>query len=324
MENNKSVKKIITSILIGVMCLGGAIATILALTLKTNTNSFNSDYPVSSNATTIGEIWDSTNKKFAKDNAVALLEALSSDGSGKIDTITSDITNSSNSVITASEIRSSNSSKSLVITFGGLQWIVTYLGIDSNGNPYATLYRADADSATSWFAGNTSSGGYDSGGNTSTPSNMYSRSYIRAVTLNAGSTYYDYGSYYGSNRSVTITATQSTSNTYALFTMSTYGITQHLIQPKYIPYQVNSQGNTYQGTGYVLNNESLSTGGSYSGMNYATNSGTSAVYAEWGNDYVWLPSLSETGYFDSYTGIWQLSVAERSNSTTNYAWVRSA
>ena len=322
MEVSKSVKKIIVSILIGVMCLWGAIATILALTLKTNTDSFNSDYPVSSNATTIGEIWDSTNKKFAKDNAIALLEALSSDGSGKIDKITSDITSSSNSVITASEIRSSNNSKSLVITFGGLQWIVTYLGIDSNNNPYATLYRADADSGTFWFAGNTSSGGYDSGSNKSTPSNMYSRSYIRAVTLNAGSTYYNYGGIYG-NTSNTLTATQSTSNTYALFTMPTYGVIQHLIQPKYIPYQVNSQGTSYQNTSYVLNNESLSTGGSYSGWNYATNSGTSAVYAEWGNDYVWLPSLSETGYNDSYAGIWQLSVAERSNST-HYAWVRSA
>ncbi len=91
MENSKSVKKIITSILIGVMCLGGAIATIFALTLKTNTDSYTTSTLTTSNAVFVGEIWDSTNKKFAKDNAVALLETISSDGSGKIEKIESDL-----------------------------------------------------------------------------------------------------------------------------------------------------------------------------------------------------------------------------------------
>ncbi len=268
------------------------------------------------------DLWDYNNKSFDSKYSKLFMQSLTSDGSGKLDKIKTDITNSGGS-ITATELYNRNNS-STYVKLGGFKWLVTYLGIDSNGNPYATLYRADSDRATSYFAGDESASGYDNGSNKTTPSNLYSRSYIRAVTLNAGGTYYDYGGYSYSNSSATKTATQSTSNTYALFTMSTYGITQHLIQPKYITYQVNSQGTSYTGLSYVLNNESLSTGSSYSGWNYATNSGTSTVYADWGNDYVWLPSLSETGYDTSYTGIWQLSVAERSNSTNKNVWVRSA
>ena len=268
------------------------------------------------------DLWDSTNKTLIKDNTKSVLQDLSSDGSGDLDQIITDITNSGGS-ITASELYTRNNSNSTYIVLGGITWLVTYLSIDSNGNPYATLYQADTN-LTSWFAGNTSAGGYDGGSNTSTPSNLYSRSYIRVVTLNAGGTYYNYG---GASTNIdsssVITTSQSESNPYALFTMSTYGLTQHLIQPKNIPYQVNSQGTSYTGLSYALNNESLSTGGSYSGMNYSTNSATSSVYSEWGNDYVWLPSLSETGYNDSYKGIWQLSITERSNSTNNVAWVRS-
>ena len=268
------------------------------------------------------DLWDYDNQSFDSKYSKPFMQSLTSDGSGKLDQIVADISNSGGE-ITASELYNRNNS-STYVTLGGIHWLVTYLGIDSNGNPYATLYRADADSTTSWFAGDESASGIDGGSNNSTPSNMYSRSYIRAVTLNAGGTYYDYGGY-SSNSSATKTATQSTNNPYTLFTMSTYGLTQHLIQPKYIPYQVNSQGTSYHDIGYVLNNESLSTGGSYSGRNYATNSGTSTVYAEWGNDYVWLPSLSETGYNTSYTGIWQLSVAERYDSINNEAaWLRSA
>ena len=186
----------------------------------------------------------------------------------------------------------------------------------------ATLYQADHSSTTSWFAGDESASGYDSARNTSTPSNMYSRSYIRAVTLNAGGTYYDYGGYSYSDSSATKTATQSSTHEYALFTMSSFGLTQHLVQPKYISYQVNAQDKSLIGFDYSLNNDSLSTGTDYSGWNYATNSGTSAVYAEWGNDYLWLPSIVETGHYGT-NGIWQINQNERSASYA-YAWVRSA
>ena len=56
-------------------------------------------------------------------------------------------------------------------------------------------------------------------------------------------------------------------------------------------------------------------------------------YNDWANDYVWLPSLTETGYYDKnsdgtkgtvYTGIWATSDQQRSNSATEtYTWLRS-
>ena len=323
MEKLKLSKKLITIILIGLFCLSAMLATLICL-IKPNTNSFTTSTLNSNNATIIGELWDSTNKTFSKTNANTLLQLLSSDGSNNIKKISNYITSLGATVRSASEIRSKNNSKSIIVTLGGIQWIIVYLSIDSNNNPVATLYQADASSTTSYFAGNENSSGYDNGSNKTTPSNMYSRSYIRAVTLNAGSAYYDYGGYSGSNSSATKTATQSKSNPYALFTMSAYGLTQHLVQPKNIPYQVNSQGTSYSGASYIHNNESLTSGTNYSGWDYATNSATADAYAEWGNDYIWLPSISETGKSDSLTGIWQLSSNERSHSSSSYAWVRSS
>ena len=328
MEVSKSVKKIIVSILIGVMCLWGAIATILALTLKTNTDSYTSSTLTTSNAVFVGEIWDSTNKKFSKDNAAALLATISSDGSGKIEKIESDL--GSDNVKTASEIFTQKSSKSIVVTLGGIKWIVTYLSKDKSGNVVATLYQADSSTTTSTF-GNGSYYGTNSP-TSGVPTNMYGTSYIRAVTLNNGGYYINITSNNYNPSSVGLKATQSSAHEYALFTVPSLGLTQHLVQPLNVSWQESGQTATsILGFSYNLSNESWSdsvadTGFYNSSYNYAGNyysnvDGGQSGNGDWKYDYLWLPSLSETGYSGT-NGIWKINENERSSNSNT--WVRSA
>ena len=49
--------------------------------------------------------------------------------------------------------------------------------------------------------------------------------------------------------------------------------------------------------------------GNYSGYDYSS----FEFYSDWGSDYLWLPSLTEMGYSDTYVGLWALNTEERKN-----------
>ena len=53
-------------------------------------------------------------------------------------------------------------------------------------------------------------------------------------------------------------------------------------------------------------------------MDYSKKNG----YATWKDDYIWLPSLTETGYNESIVGLWNLSNNQRSSAGNS--WLRSA
>ena len=47
--------------------------------------------------------------------------------------------------VTAGQIRERNNNKDVLVTFGGLEWTVTYLTRDKNGNVIATLWLSNSD-----------------------------------------------------------------------------------------------------------------------------------------------------------------------------------
>ncbi len=248
-----------------------------------------------------------------------LLKYISSDGS---------INRVNTTQQTAADIRGytyngKTNSQAVVVTIGDYQWQVVYLTRTNNtsGDRIATLLMVDNGGTASF-----SHGGYDRGNNWTGayPSNMYGASYLRAVTLNNGGTYANITVTY-SNSYSTATATQSSSHKYALYTVASQGLTNYLVQPKNVWYQTRAQlTGSANPEGYTLNNESLSTTIStgWNNNNASTYSYQSkANYTQWRNDYLWCPSLSETGTSNSKLGIWELSTTERSASTD--WWSRS-
>ena len=169
-------------------------------------------------------------------------------------------------------------------------------------------------------------------------SSLYGASYIRAVTLNNGGLYsYVDGSGGGnySNTPSTTTATKSSTSVFTPFTNS--DMTDILATPSEVAYQKLGQKVTEQvGWDYDLPNENWGvitnqsivenkvTATDENGKTYYFYGHTSGTldnktmnyyghtyYDAWKNDYLWLPSMSETGY-TGQQGIWGLNVAERS------------
>ena len=310
----KLAKNIFFSVICSLLLLGGVLGVVFGIIQRPDTSAFNSSYTESANAVVVSEIWNGST--FDKTNTQTLLNMLCNSSSGSISTLSSNI---GSGTINATTLRGysnagNTSGKSIVVTLGGFKWIVTYLFKDSSGNTCATLWMADANGMGTY--GNSGSySGISSQWTSGYPTSMYGTSYVAVATLNNG------GSYANITSNSTITSTSyyscSSSHQYAAFTHSSGGIRPYIVQPNKVPYQRTSQGTNY---GYVLMNESLATNltGYYSSYSYQGLSG----YTNWGDDYLWLPSMSETGYSGSSAGIWQTSQAERANSTS-YSWSRS-
>ena len=271
-------------------------------------------------------------------NQVALQALVQKLGASSVDGLKSGLTASGKSVTQAS------SSNEIVVYFGGIKWIVAYLSLADNtnsaqsapngsnkpnsGDVILTLWQAYGDETAQYqtFSDNT---------NGNFPANMYGSSKIRAVTLNNGGSYAT--SYNAS--SMTGTATQSNTNRYAKFTMANYigskdtntsgatwnsNIRSYLVAPKFINWQQTQNATSLIGFGSDANNEGLTNGGTGSAGSYTGKTG----YANWGDDLIWLPSLSETGRSDTYPGMWKTTTAQRQNGTSvqssGRSWLRSA
>ena len=89
-------------------------------------------------------------------------------------------------------------------------------------------------------------------------------------------------------------------------------LVNYLVTPNQVSWQLGRQDSiNLIGLGQFLNNDSLMFGGDYAGYDYSVIN--SELYADWGNDYIWLPSITEIGYDDTNDGMWELNIDERSN-----------
>ncbi len=222
--------------------------------------------------------------------------------------------------LTAKQIRAKNGNKDIVLTMDGQKWTVTHLTKDSSGNTIATLWQA-TESATHTF-----NPWYENVTTYAYPSNMYSTSFVRADALNSG------GNGYVATTGATLLTkvAQKADHKYARLTMPSVkgSLTDFIVTPAQVAYQ-KTENNTVGGIigngRYTLPNEAYGTPsgtvnwyvGSGKNMDYSGKSG----YADWKDDYIWLPSTTETGSDETTNGIWALSNNQRSNSTTS--WLRS-
>ncbi len=299
-----------------------SVATLLTAFLfipKTPVDAFKS--VDDSNAVVVGDIWNSSAKAFNGANFQTLLNYISSNG-----TISGVNTNEQ----TAQDIRGytyggKDPNKSVVVTIGNYKWQVVYLTRTNNtsGDRIATLLMTNND-GTSRYGGSSDSGS-NYGPNDFTngyPTSMYGLSYIRAYTLNNGGPYVEIPNNSSNpTDSNIVNINKSASHKYSLYTVESQGLTQYLVQPQDVWYQTEAQlTGSNNPTNYTLNNESLSTTIN-TGWSVSNTYQTKNYYTEWGDDYLWLPSISEAGARDSELGIWELSTTERSASS-NW-WPRS-
>ena len=295
------------------------LATLLTAFLFTPNTSVNAAGDPHTNWVTISQLWDSDTMSFNKTNFNKLLSYISSDG-------TIDGVNTNRQ--TATDIRGYTyggkyDDQYVQVRLGDYLWSVVYLTRtgDTTGDRIATLFMDSIDDENHTF----SNGYYDSRNNWTGdyPANMYSTSRIRVEYLNNGGAYANIPSN-GSDATSTINYNQSSSHKYALYTMPDGGLTSYLVQPKSVWYQTQSQAE-YDVISITLNNESLSTTistGWYQDNPSQYSYQNKSAYTLWGDDYLWLPSLSEVGYNDNHVGIWGLSTSDR--ACLGDYWTRSS
>ncbi len=290
------------------LCIGPT--TVLAMS---DTSASNSDL------IKVGELWrgdDKSNnsKHFYGENLTKLYSAIMGTTNADIADINSVV--SSSGQLTSQNIRDNNGGKDVVVTLGSMEWTVTHITKDRSGNAIATLWRASSSESVQFQTWHYSTSG------TRYPSAMYSSSYVRANALNSGL------GYASSATASSLTPVPKDPNSeYAIFTMPDVGnsLTDFIVTPAQIAYQ-ETQNQTAGGNlgsiGYTLPNEAYGTpSGSVrwysSNMDFSDKPG----YSDWKDDYIWLPSASEVGNNTSTTGIWEVSVNQKSNELGS--WLRS-
>ncbi|MDE5549177.1 MAG: hypothetical protein K2J13_02880, partial [Clostridia bacterium] len=227
--------------------------------------------------------------------------------------------------------------KDLVLTIGSLKWNVVYLSNTKGGETIVTLWLANSTQMTKY---NTSSVTYDYGqwnlyntdGAGNYPANMYGRSMIRALTVNNGGTYYEDNK---GTKSHSVTPTEN--NPYAIYTMEKTQIGklkgslyEFIEAPTNVQWQATlssyDQGTyPYNASNDSYIGDSSSTHFNSTKYNYWNYDG----YSDWKDDRIWLPSMAETGYSDSVSGLWNTNAFQRSDSggdrnKDHYTWMRTA
>ncbi|MDE6274699.1 MAG: hypothetical protein K2L87_06600, partial [Clostridiales bacterium] len=177
-----------------------------------------------------------------------------------------------------------------------LTWAPIYLARDDDGNAIMTLWLARSENSNTSSDQEVSqwgSGTYSSS-NVNPPSNNYDTSYIRAVTLNIGSSYAT--AYSGSSAPTMVTPTPTTTNKFADFTVG--DLRQYLTVPNKVAVQRTS---TFDDRGELT----------YS-KGYYTH--------QWGNDPIWLPSRKDIGCGASSP---HFSVSSTQGANTINTWLRT-
>ncbi|MDE6597562.1 MAG: hypothetical protein K2K60_02875, partial [Clostridia bacterium] len=228
----------------------------------------------------------------------------------------------------AYDLYQANNNKNIVLKFGGYEWTVTFLTRTGEGSTsdhvIATLWLTDLLKTSSGNPVYTSNGWANSanGGNQTTlyPGDLYSTSQARVEALNAG------GVVATSGNSAN-TVQQNPNHQLAKFTMpsATGSLTDYIVKPNDVKYQhyenwVQQWTISNGSGGYPLHNEALNewngntntataangaawcSNYDYTGKTVANGYTTDTAYDAWGNDYVWLPSVSETGSVISTSG----------------------
>lgn len=273
-------------------------------------------------AVTVSELYNSSTGKFNDTNIKTLVRNLfGTEPNGKtldrskwVNYINTNGVNDSGSIVLdASKIRQ-KAGGDIEVMLGGIQWWATSMTVSTNNEAILTLYAKNDHATTSKFWSTDSHGGFST-----RYEKMYASSILRNNLLN-GSTY---------------------AAAYGLFRNGSFA-TKYLVTPKNIPYQKyqtivgrsdlrgfgfkhspnEAYGSTkFGGDSFVWDGNSTFN----ISDTFANNSGVQCRYDAWQNDYIWIPSASETG-FSNYmqtTSIWKLNSTQLSHSSKPQTWLRS-
>ena len=285
----------------------------------------------------VDEIWNSSSKKFNKENFNNLINLLAGSEQTSLSTIDSMAASQRNSA----DFRSNNAEgKDIVVKLGGFNWTATYLSKDKNNNTILTLWLTDATQLANkyCFTGSfgtvnnfSATGGmkwwgarYENG----EPCSIYGDSIMSVAVLNNGGIYNLIG--------MDIDYQPIPDNPFAQFTINTSGVDLYdfIVTPEYILWQESQSAVATFGTSYLFPNDAWgsATGSYHADITYTS----SARYSDWKDDKLWLPSVTEVGYRpligDDFVGLWNLSDAQRetnqnspdaTSAPTGVAWLRS-
>lgn len=269
------------------------------------------------------DIFNSDTNNFNTKNLTALYKKL-----GAAD-YTSLTTNVQGGNLSASDIAKLNDNQGdVTVTFGGFDWTVTYLSTTKTGEVIATLWYKDfengANFSNGWRSAATDGGtaGYIK------HSNHYGGSSLRAITLGNGGKYYTAsGLEVQADTAVTEkTATTAEMQSSKFYNFAKGNLSAYLDTPNNVDWQTKQYTSSVT---YRYANENLVevTDNWYNAN--IQNSQSYPLYYNWGNDKVWLPSISETGNGINFLGIWQTSQAQRKSTFSetgasgNGSWLRS-
>lgn len=269
------------------------------------------------------DIFNSDTNNFNTKNLTALYKKL-----GAAD-YTSLATNVQGGNLSASDIAKLNDNQGdVTVTFGGFDWTVTYLSTTKTGEVIATLWYKDfengANFSNGWRSAATDGGtaGYIK------HSNHYGGSSLRAITLGNGGKYYTAsGLEVQADTAVTEkTATTAEMQSSKFYNFAKGNLSAYLDTPNNVDWQTKQYTSSVT---YRYANENLVevTDNWYNAN--IQNSQSDPLYYNWGNDKVWLPSISETGNGINFLGIWQTSQAQRKSTFSetgasgNGSWLRS-
>ena len=241
------------------------------------------------------------------------------------------------------EIRTANGGKNIIVKLDGKEWIVTALtakDTSSSSDVILTLMLKDIAYTSQWGAWSASGLPNVKDFSAAYPPSMYSTSYIRAGLLNNGAQYTTNGSNLTNFTSTNIYP--SGQYPFAIYTDNTETghITNFLVKPNEVLYQ--QYENLYDIAHVVSNNwynapndsskNDIADSKWYSkavDTSYGThNIQSKGPYYDWGNDLIWLPSLSETGQnsrsgVNPSGGLWNLDASQRGVSAGYCSWLRS-
>lgn len=295
----------------------------------------------------VKELWNDGSKTFNSDNLLTLFKQVS----GKDDFTFGDFPSiydlatakTTSATFRGNAVSTKLAGDDIVVTLGGLDWTPTYLSMDKNDNPILTLLletpltNGSQSLKSKWWGGQYASCTPDA----KYPLGMYGTSYMRAVVLNNGGQYIQNKE----NLEELTEATPTAVHNLAAFTYDRkdddgetdiVDLRDFLVQPKDVAWQEDGQSTlNLQAIYYKSSNENWKknqddTGFSSENADRTFNFSDREYYDQWANDYVWLPSLSEIGFFKDGTprdGIWHLSESQRDFDdldANNSYWLRSA
>ena len=199
-------------------------------------------------------------------------------------------------IIPASVIneKAGNDLYGLIVKIGGVNWIITSITLtnDDEEDVVMTLYAVDHLISSSYYSELGNRG-----------NSVYSSSLLRKTLLE--------------------------STEFELFSNNMSGgfADRFLVQPKNIKYQLNQTIRGRDSYTYHMPNEALQTptGGWAGDMRYNPEDTIKGIrYDAWGDDYIWIPSLTEIGSSNvaSTTSLWKITNQQRARSKGS-VWLRS-